>query len=194
VFPALNNPPPFSPVLVAGILVRPLPITVIQSILDAAFQRILRHHNGLFERLDCLENPVFLIDPVDLPFVFVLDANVEQPRLQVCSETHGQETATIRGPLLILIKLLEGRVDGDAMFFSRDLLIEGDTEAVVALRNAIDDADIDIANDIISSLGPFARPANFAHRFASRFYNRLEGDLALLHAAISSARQNGPLQ
>ena len=49
----------------------------------------------------------------------------------------------IAGPLLGLIGLIDGTYDGDALFFSRDLVVEGDVEAVLALRNAIDDAGID---------------------------------------------------
>jgi len=41
-----------------------------------------------------------------------------------------------------MIELLEGRADGDALFFSRTLTVEGDMEAVVALRNAIDGSEI----------------------------------------------------
>lgn len=44
--------------------------------------------------------------------------------------------------------MVHGALDGDALFFSRDILIEGDTEAVLALRNAVDDAEIDLAGEI----------------------------------------------
>ena len=53
--------------------------------------------------------------------------------------------------------LLEGRVDGDALMFSRDLTIEGDVEAVLALRNAIDDTQLDLAGESGSLFGPFGR-------------------------------------
>jgi predicted lipid carrier protein YhbT len=39
------------------------------------------------------------------------------------------------------MQLLEGKLDGDALFFSRDLVVDGDTEAVVMLRNIIDGAE-----------------------------------------------------
>jgi predicted lipid carrier protein YhbT len=45
----------------------------------------------------------------------------------------------------VLVGMLDGSYDGDALFFSRDLVIEGDTSAVLALRNALDDAEIDPA-------------------------------------------------
>jgi ubiquinone biosynthesis protein UbiJ len=63
---------------------------------------------------------------------------------------------TIRGSLSTLIALLEGRVDGDALFFSRDLAVEGDTEALLALRNAVDGEGIDLLRDFAMCLGPLA--------------------------------------
>lgn len=50
--------------------------------------------------------------------------------------------------------LIDGSYDGDALFFSRDLVVEGDIEAVIALRNAIDDAGVDLVADTAALLGP----------------------------------------
>ncbi len=44
--------------------------------------------------------------------------------------------------------MMHGTLDGDALFFSRDLAVEGDTSSVLALRNAIDDAELDLAEEI----------------------------------------------
>ena len=49
--------------------------------------------------------------------------------------------AQISGPCRQLARLANGEMDGDAMFFSRDLHISGNLEAVVCLRNALDDVD-----------------------------------------------------
>ena len=146
-FPTYKNPPPFSPILLAGIVARPLPPALLQPFLNKIFTVLLRRHPGLFERLSDLTDPTFLIDPVDLPLAFVLDATPEHPRLTAGRKATKEVTAVIRGPLLTLIDLMEGRLDGDALFFSRALKIEGDTEAVVALRNAIDDAGINLIDD-----------------------------------------------
>jgi predicted lipid carrier protein YhbT len=53
-----------------------------------------------------------------------------------------------------LLGLVHGVYDGDALFFSRDLVIEGDTEAVLALRNAIDNEEIDLAKEAAGLFGP----------------------------------------
>ena len=49
--------------------------------------------------------------------------------------------------------MVDGRYDGDALFFTRDLKIEGDTEAIVCLRNALDDVDGSIAENIAAYFG-----------------------------------------
>ena len=64
--------------------------------------------------------------------------------------------ATVAGPMVLLLALLEGRVDGDAEFFARELEIGGDMEAILALRNALDDNAIDLPSDIAPMAGPLA--------------------------------------
>jgi predicted lipid carrier protein YhbT len=54
--------------------------------------------------------------------------------------------------------MAEGASDGDALFFSREINIEGNTDAILALRNAIDDAELNLADEIAGLLGPL-RPA-----------------------------------
>src|SRR5690606_37921138 len=85
--------------------------------------------------------------------------------------------AVIRADFPTLLQLLEGRIDGDALLFSRDLAVEGDMEVVVALRNALDGAGIDLVADLASLFGPFAAPAESAARQAIRLGGRLGGRL-----------------
>ena len=77
--------------------------------------------------------------------------------------------ATIRGRFLLLLELLDAEEDGDAAFFSRDLEVTGDTEAVVRLRNALDDMDGSVAEE---AAGMFGRPgrallAHLRRRYAT---------------------------
>lgn len=65
--------------------------------------------------------------------------------------------AHIAGSALTLLDMIDGRLDGDALFFSRDLRITGDTEAVVSLRNALDDLDGSVADDAATLAGPAGR-------------------------------------
>jgi predicted lipid carrier protein YhbT len=52
--------------------------------------------------------------------------------------------------------LLEGSADGDALFFARKIEISGDTEAILALRNALDDNAINLPRDLSPLAGPLA--------------------------------------
>jgi predicted lipid carrier protein YhbT len=194
--PTSGPTPPLSPVLLAGFLARPLPPVLLQPALNLAMAAISRRHPGVFERLGGLDHPSFVIDPVDLPLVFFLDPDPLAPRLTAARDAEGIEaTATIRGPLLTLFDLLEGRIDGDALFFSRDLTIEGDTEAVVALRNAVDGAEIDVVADVLSVLGPLAGPAEDAVDIAGALFARAARDLESLRAAvIAPALRQGEAQ
>ena len=54
---------------------------------------------------------------------------------------------------MLLLELMDSEEDGDAAFFSRDLEVIGDTEAVVRLRNALDDVDGSIAEETAAMFG-----------------------------------------
>jgi predicted lipid carrier protein YhbT len=132
-----------------------------------------RRHPALFARMGEQSQKTFLIDPTDLPFVFRLAPNPEAPRLEALRrEEAGAWDARIGGALAALLGMIHGVYDGDALFFSRDLVIEGDTEAVLALRNAIDNEEIDLANEAAELFGPLASLATAPlHRIAALFSN-----------------------
>ncbi|WP_296713285.1 SCP2 sterol-binding domain-containing protein [Rhodoblastus sp.] len=114
-----------------------------------------RRHPSLFARLGEQAGKSFLIDPTDLPFVFLLAPQPQAPRLEALRRDDiGSWDARIAGSFAGLLGLVHGAYDGDALFFSRDLIIEGDTEAVLALRNAIDNEEIDLAGEAAALFGP----------------------------------------
>jgi len=178
--------PPLSPVLIAGIALAPVPLALLQPFLMQAVRSMRRRHAELFERLGGQGRLSFLIDPVDLPFAFLLSPVPDPPSLRAIDKADlSVETvnATIRGPLLSLLSLLEGRSDGDALFFARELTIEGDMESVLALRNAIDGTEIDIVADIFPG-GAIAGPARGAVRTGRRLFARFAEDLETVAAAV----------
>jgi predicted lipid carrier protein YhbT len=163
-----------------------MPPVFLRPALDFAMSVMRRRHPDVFERLETLENASFLIDPVDLPFCFALRLGPPAPRLSVVGKADDMEspTAALRGPLVVLIRLLEGRMDGDAAFFSRDLAVEGDMEAVLTLRNAVDSGGIDLAEDLLSLFGPLNGPARRALGVAEALFARAERDLETLREAF----------
>ena len=58
--------------------------------------------------------------------------------LKLASADDAPADASVKGSLEALLALLEGRIDSDALFFTREIVIAGDTSAVVALRNVLD--------------------------------------------------------
>ncbi len=146
--------PNFSPVLLMGLALRPLPPALIQAVLSPLMRIMTRRHPQVFARLQALGGGAIVIDASDLPFLFELRPNAAGDKLRLVPR--GREIAaiaTIRGPLAAMLALLQGRCDGDALFFSRTLTIEGDTGSVLTLRNAIDSAEIDLLADVAAGFG-----------------------------------------
>ena len=176
---------PLSPVLLVGLVLEKLPVRLVQPVLDGLLRIVLRRHSGCLERMAEWGQARVLVDPIDLPFVILLRPEPSHPSLKALRRSGTVEAdAIIRGPLDMLIELAEGRVDGDTLFFSRELIVEGDTEVVVALRNAVDGAGIDMMADIAAALGPFGRPFRAAAGTGTRLAARLRRDLATLGAAV----------
>ena len=142
-------------------LARPLPPALIEAMANRLLKRLVTTHPGLFERLDDYRNRRFAFLPSDLPFGFVVDP--VKPSLRVFSKsTPFAADAAVEGPLFLLLALLEGRLDADAFFFSRELTVTGDMEAMLALRNALDDTGIDLTRDLAVFAGPFSGAATRA--------------------------------
>lgn len=141
-------PPPFA--LAASLL----PLLPLQLTLDACLREICDRHPHIFDRLGPYGGKRFGLEPTDLPIAFVLEPRRTNPQVRaVRTLPHGID-ARIAGPLAALIGMVEGSYDGDALFFSRDVQVEGDMEAVIALRNAIDDSRIDLLAESVAWLGP----------------------------------------
>ncbi len=156
------------------LLLGSLPLPPLRIMLQKTADHMWDRHPGMFPRLGVHAGKTFLIDPTDLPFVFRLAPRPGRPIVEPCRrEAAAVWDARIAGPLAALIGMIHGAYDGDAMFFSRDILIEGDTEAVLALRNALDDAEIDLSTEIAAACGPpgpaIARIAHGVLPVVSRF-------------------------
>lgn len=144
-------------------LLAPVPLVLLQPVLNQIAIYVAETHPGLFARLKSHTGKRFLIDPTDLPFVFLLVADISKPHLKAHRRhEHVRHEACIAGKFFDLLEMIEGSLDGDALFFTRDLRVSGDTEAVVALRNALDDFDGNIVDTILGGFGLLHRPAALA--------------------------------
>ncbi len=144
---------------------RGLPLTPLSFSLTAYARKIATQHPGLFRRLGEHDHTPFVLDPTDLPFVIEMQPNGGKPKIRVV-RGEGKGAARIAGPLAALLGLVHGAYDGDALFFSRDLVIEGDTAAALALRNAVDDAELDLSEEVARIAGPLGTYVQKALAFA----------------------------
>lgn len=136
---------------------RPLPLAPLSLLLTRLARQLMRRHPGLQRRLGEHARCRFLLDLTDLPFLLLLEPGGSAPRVSAISRRRPPAHDTrIAGLTSAFLGMLHGSLDGDALFFSRDLVIEGDTAAGLALRNAIDDAELDLAAEMSVMLKPFA--------------------------------------
>lgn len=147
-------------------ILAPLPLPLLQPLLARIIRGAARNRPELFSRLGLHQHKSYLIDPINTPFVFVLKPDAVQPDLKAYRRhrPYPDYNARIAGTFLTLMNMVDGRLDGDALFFTRDLIVEGDTEAVVVLRNALDDLDGSIIDDLADQFGPLGRAIAFTLR------------------------------
>ncbi|EJW12685.1 hypothetical protein A33M_1836 [Rhodovulum sp. PH10] len=153
-----------------------MPLAPLSMALKILVRSAVHRHPAMFARLGDQAGKRFVIDPTDLPFVVVMTPRLDDPEIEAVRR--GEEPAAdarIAGPLAGLVGLVHGNYDGDALFFSRDLSVEGDMSAVVALRNALDDAEIDLVAEAAAVLGPLANPAERVGRIAAGVAERITG-------------------
>jgi predicted lipid carrier protein YhbT len=137
-----------------------LPLFPLQHAVAYVLAQTVRRHAPLLERLAEQGAKVVAIVPTDLPVAFLVTIDPTSPGVEVVRDLDGHRIdSRISGTAMSLLDMVEGRLDGDALFFSRDLSVEGDVEAVVALRNAIDGEALNVLQDAVAPLGPFAAPA-----------------------------------
>lgn len=146
---------PLFPRLPAAAL-RLTPLMPASLALSGFARRLATRHPSMFRRLGQYGRARFVLDPTDLPVSMLLEPRGGRPRVHL-SRRKLYGDARIAGPLAGLLGMVHGAYDGDALFFSRDLVIEGDTAAVLALRNAIDDAELDLSAEAQAMSGQFAR-------------------------------------
>ncbi len=154
--------------LPSGVL--PLGFFLTRSLRDLA-----RRKPNLFERLGEHGQTPFFIDPTDLNYAFVIvpdGANTDVKMVGKKDTARGE--VVVRGPLLSLLGLLDGTFDGDALFFSRGISVSGKVDALLALRNAIEDAELK-PSDFIGAGGSIGSVTDRIVLNAVSFARRLAG-------------------
>lgn len=136
------------------------PLALVQPALARIVRHVARTHPHLFDRLGPHSAARFVVDPVDLPFALYLVPDRRAPLLRaVRRQTLPPHDARIAGRFAHLLRTVDAAQDADALFFSRDIQVSGDTEAAVSLRNALDDLDVSLAQAAAGAYGAPGRAA-----------------------------------
>jgi predicted lipid carrier protein YhbT len=129
------------------LLLNLVPAALPELVGRLAFARVVKRHPRLLSRIGEHAARTYAFAPTDIPFEFAVT-----PRTgTVIARRRGSFQnwdVRISGSMVVLLALAEGRIDGDAEFFGRQITIEGDMEAALALRNAVENEDIDLTRDL----------------------------------------------
>ncbi len=143
----------------AGLALRPVPLFAVQPVLNRLVRDIASRRPELFERLGPHIHTAFAIDVEELPFVLRLLPDPGNPSLTAHRRAENIPFgASISGPFMTLFAIMDGDGDSDALFFARDVEVGGNTEAAVCLRNALDDLEGSVVDDILEIGGPLYAP------------------------------------
>lgn len=135
----------------------PLPLTPVSILLSRLMRGMAARHPAILRRLGPYADARILLDVTDMPALLLMQPS--RQRITAHRRTRAPEAeAVIRGRLSGFLAMLHGSEDGDALFFSGQLEISGDTSTVLALRNALDDAELDLTDELAAEAGP-AGPA-----------------------------------
>lgn len=136
---ALPAAPPWQSPQAARIALAPL-----SAMLTLSLRRVLRRHPGLHDRLDAARNTVIRIAPAEYPVAFEIALTGAGGTVTALPKSApGPVNVRVEAPLECLLTIFQGEDDGDAAFFSSELVIEGEMAPLVALRNAIEAAGLD---------------------------------------------------
>lgn len=173
---------------IAAAVLSLVPVPVLAGLVAVLVRGMRRRHPRLLRNFCQLEPAVVHIEPTDLPQRFAITFGGGRMDVRVLLRKDSRPAdATIRASLVSLINLLEGRIDGDSMFFTRDIEITGSTAVIVAVRNTLDREEIMLRDDIAALFGPLERPARRAGRLIEAGLGRARAGVAGLHAALHAA-------
>lgn len=137
--PAFSFHPPVSPDQVIRILEPRVPFAIKRRIVEPLLNRTFAMSLAEGE-FDAVEGRRISLTIADLGVT--LSLTLESQRLILCRE---KGEATIRGGWREFLCLATRREDPDSLFFQRRLILEGDTELGLTLKNLLDGCEEGLA-------------------------------------------------
>jgi len=132
----------------AALAVKPL-LLGSGYVLTLALRRLTRIYPEAFARLGGYGQSLFVIEFTDAPLAFSLRPSGPSGQVRMLSKATAKTLdadVRIAGRMVELLRVFDGTLDADATFFSRRIRVEGDTSALMALHNALEAADLTLAD------------------------------------------------
>lgn len=137
------------------------PYFLKQYLLDLLSSRINHLYSKLIFRLKALENKIIIYKPTFSEKFLKMTILNGKIRIKIGTANDVKNAdVKISCEIIDLLKLSEGEVDGDALFFSRNIVIEGNAEILVLLRNALENEGLEFRNIISPKNAIFAASIN----------------------------------
>lgn len=111
--------------------------TLLLSVLSKVLTQALEDGELAF-----LQNNWLHIDITDVPFHFYLSVN-ENNGLILQKKLEQEVNVRFAGDTQSMLQLMSRNIDPDTLFFQRKLLVTGDTELGLEIKNFLDDMDLD---------------------------------------------------
>ena len=181
-----------TPLTPIGVFLRPLPRAPLETVLRRLADRLSARHPSVLERVADVGRARLLLVATDLPWwaLIVLDGRGAEITVgRQAEDPTPQAHATVTGPVERLLACAQGGGDGDAMFFAREIEVSGNTDVLVALRNALDGAELDLARELAALAGPLQRPAARVMARSAALYGRASAGLDALKSDIRAPLQ-----
>jgi len=156
-------------------VVNAMPRRALAGALSVLVRRMERLHPQLFDNLAKMPSATLRVAPEDLPYMFDLSLGPPGADLTLADEGAVPD-ATVAARLEILLEMVEGRLDGDMLFFSREISVTGDTAVFVELRNVLEREEIRLLDDMMSFAGPLQAPAKKATEILEGFVKKVKGE------------------
>lgn len=117
-----------------------IPAKAQQALLSALLSKVLTQ--ALEDReLEFLQNNWLHIDITDVPFHFYISVD-ENNKLLLQKQLDHEANVRFAGDSQSMLQLMSRNIDPDTLFFQRKLLVTGDTELGLEIKNFLDDMDL----------------------------------------------------
>lgn len=137
-------------------------IDALGTVFTKAMCDLARRRPWVFDRLGDHKSRCFFVNPTDLSFAFLVVPDGDRSLVRVVEKSEkSSATIFIDGPVLMLLGLLDAKVDGDALVSRRIITVEGPHDAMRALRLAVGQSDLRPA-DLLGINGGLKGLTNFA--------------------------------